>query len=216
MKISSVRLIFLVLVLVAIAIVKSRNKEPFEQFEPMIIKNVLSNEEIEHIKQSAKYSESGTIGKTENIPDYSHRVSETAWYENNELIDHLIKQIDPSKDRRYCEKIQVVRYKKGGFFKAHNDSINNPHSNFNYDFKHGGHRIYTLLIALSHPHEYEGGETVFPNLKKQFKLNRGDGILFRNIDEKGNLLSESLHGGNPVLSGEKIICNLWVHVLPYK
>lgn len=210
-------IIILIIVLsIFVFVLRSRNKEPFREFEPLVIKNVLSNQEIEHIKQSAKYTESGTIGQSENKPDHSHRISETAWYENNELVDRLARKVDPSKDRRYCEKIQVVRYKKGGFFNPHNDSIENPHSNFNYDFKHGGHRLYTLLIALSHPHEYDGGETIFPNLKQKFKLNRGDGLLFRNVDEKGRLINKSLHGGSPVVSGEKIICNLWIHVLPYK
>jgi len=50
--------------------------------------------------------------------------------------------------------------------------------------------MYTFIIALND--EYEGGETVFPNIRKQYRLEKA-----------------------PVKSGEKWICNLWVRMYRY-
>jgi len=30
------------------------------------------------------------------------------------------------------------------------------------------------------------------------------------------MTSKAIHGGKPVISGEKWICNLWIHRYPYK
>lgn len=192
----------------------ARRNEPFQ---PIVVQNVLTPDEIEDIKNSTEFSVSETVGEESNVEDTTVRVSENGWYDNPEVIDRLAKAIDPKKTVHHCEKMQVVRYRKGGFFKPHFDSIDKPLQNHNWDFAHGGHRDYTLLIAMTDPSEYEGGYTVFPHLKKKFKLKKGNGLLFRNIDFDGrNLLFESQHGGNPVTSGEKMVCNLWSHVSPYK
>lgn len=185
-------------------------------FIPIVVQNVLSPTEIDRIQNAVHFSDSQTIGASKNESNTTHRISQTGWYNNRELIDKLVHAIDPKKDYRSCEQIQVVKYTKGGFFNPHQDSIHNPHNNYNIDFKIGGHRDYTLLISLSDPNDYEGGHTVFPNLNKKYKLKKGNGLLFRNIDINGNIRDEYLHGGNPVDSGTKIICNLWTHVTPYK
>lgn len=196
-------------------VAKQNAKQDNQVFEPIVVQNVLTPKEIDDIKNSVEFSVSETIGAETNVENKSVRVSENGWYENPKLITKLIKAIDPKKSPEHCEKMQVVRYRKGGFFKPHYDSIANPHENHNWDFAQGGHREYTLLIALCNPSEYNGGYTVFPNLNKKYKLKKGNGLLFRNVDHKDGMLSEFQHGGDPVLSGEKIICNLWSHVKPY-
>lgn len=197
-------------------IIKQQERRAHEPFTPIVVRDVLTREEISNILGSIHFAESQTIGSNKNRADYESRISETAWYQSRPLIDKLIHAIDPNKDYRYCEQIQVVKYTKGGFFKPHQDSIADPHNNFNLDFQKGGHREYTLLISLSDPSDYEGGHTVFPNLDKKYKLKKGEGLLFRNIDTDGNIRDENLHGGDPIMSGTKLVCNLWTHVLPYK
>lgn len=186
-----------------------------QPFEPIIIKNVLSNDEINTMINNSKFHDSETIGDSSNIRSNTTRVSQTSWYDNRNLITKLVKAIDPKKTYEHCEKLQVVKYNKGGFFVPHFDSTHNPYNNYTYDFKKGGHREYTLMIALSNPAEYEGGHTQFTNLNKSYKLEKGDGLVFRNIDKNHNILQEYKHGGNPVTSGVKMICNLWIHVDRY-
>ena len=98
-----------------------------------------------------------------------------------------------------AEDLQIVYYDKGGFYLPHLDSIPSLHEN---------KRLYTFIIALND--NYEGGETHFPNLKKSFKLRRGDALFFNNYNTNSSTTGLSLHGGKEVLKGEKWIANLWI------
>jgi len=98
------------------------------------------------------------------------------------------------------EGIKVVKYTKGGFIPIHSDSCDQIP------------RTHTILMCLNE--NYEGGETKFPNLNKQFKLNTGDILYFHNLDSYGNPTTLALHQGNVIKSGEKWIANLWVHKYP--
>jgi prolyl 4-hydroxylase len=73
--------------------------------------------------------------------------------------------------------------------------------------------MFTFMFALNDG--YTGGETVFPNIKREYKLRAGDALFFNTLDNYEMVTSQSLHGGKPVKSGEKWICNLWVHKHPY-
>lgn len=185
-------------------------------FHPIIVKRVLTDKEIDHIKQTVQYRQSETIGSDKNVYNNKKRDSWTGWYDNRELITKLVKSIDPSRSFEHCEQLQVVKYHPGGFFVPHFDTTPDPYSNYTVDFRKGGHRIYTMLISLTNPNEYEGGHTEFPVIGKQFKLEKGDGLVFRNIENDGNtILYESRHGGTSVLSGIKEVCNLWIHQNAY-
>ena len=74
-------------------------------------------------------------------------------------------------------------------------------------------RLYTFILALND--EYDGGETSFPNLKSEYRLHAGDALFFDTLDNYELETSKALHGGKPVKSGEKWICNLWVRKYPY-
>ena len=93
-------------------------------------------------------------------------------------------------------KISTSLNIKGGFIPIH------------HDYGPSAIRTHSILLYLNE--NYEGGETEFPNLNKQFKLNTGDILYFHNYDSHGNPTKLALHQGNVVKSGEKWICNLWV------
>jgi len=69
------------------------------------------------------------------------------------------------------------------------------------------------MVALNDG--YTGGETIFPNLRKEFKLNKGDVLIFNTLNDYGYHTKKALHGGSPVNSGDKWVCNLWIHRHPY-
>jgi prolyl 4-hydroxylase len=79
--------------------------------------------------------------------------------------------------------------------------------------EHANKRKYTFILALND--EYEGGKTSFPELDKSYRLNKGDALLFDTLNTWGRVNRKSLHGGEPVESGEKWICNLWVREFKY-
>ena len=102
------------------------------------------------------------------------------------------------------EALHVVRYRPGGFYKPHYDFFNLEHGGYASLISRGGQRVATVIIYLNSPRA--GGETVFPNLQLTVPAVTGKAVLFNypNVD------TYSLHGGNPVLAGEKWILTAWI------
>lgn len=173
--------------------------------KPQVIPNFISDEEIEHIKKEAESKfEVSTVSGNRTV-NKKLRDSETAWLKLEDPIVHkVVKRCTSLTDRpiKNCEKLQVVRYRPGGFYKPHQDC-----------FPNGNKRMYTIILALND--DYEEGETGFPNIKNKYKLKKGDALFFHTLDNYEMLTSKALHGGLPVKSGEKWICNVWVHKYPY-
>lgn len=174
--------------------------------KPVVIENFLSENERIHIKQEAKSKlQASTVDKDRRV-DEQIRKSETAWLSTEDpIVRRVVERCVSRTDRpiENCEQLQVLRYKEGGHY--------NPHQDVFYQDKNK--RLYTFIIALND--EYEGGETAFPHLNEKYKLKAGDALFFHTLDNYGLDTSDALHGGQPVKSGEKWVCNLWVHKYPY-
>jgi predicted 2-oxoglutarate/Fe(II)-dependent dioxygenase YbiX len=178
--------------------------------EPRVLRNVFTSEMCDSIIELAtpKLTRS-EISLNKDI-DTTIRDSETAWLkpESSDVVRRVMQKCVAATDRQFIntEYLQVLKYKPGGFYKPHQDAFKssvekNP-------------RLYTCIVALND--DYEGGETSFPNLGKDFKLNKGDVLLFNTLNDWGLRTEKALHGGKPVISGEKWICNLWIHRHPYE
>lgn len=173
---------------------------------PVAIENVLTSEECDYIKNKAKEQlRPSTVGGNHQVNTHI-RQSETAWMSHDDpvvskVIERCLKHVDRPMEN--CEKLQVLRYRPGGFYKPHYDAFD----------KGTNPRMYTFIIALNE--EYEGGETSFPRIKKDYRLRKGDCLLFENLDNYELITGKAWHGGKPVRGGEKWVCNLWVHKYPY-
>ena len=174
--------------------------------KPVIIENFLSEKERIHIKQRAESKlEVSTVDKDRRVNEQI-RKSETAWLSTEDpIVKSVVERCISRTDRpiENCEQLQVLRYKPGGHYKPHQDVF--------YEDKNK--RVHTFILALND--EYEGGETSFPNIKEKYKLRAGDALFFDTLDNYGLDTSDALHGGQPVKSGEKWVCNLWVHKHTY-
>ena len=175
--------------------------------KPRVLKNVLSEDECKHIQDIAsKKLQMSTVSMSRDI-DKSIRKSETAWLKASEdpVVDKLIRKCVSMTDRplRNCEDLQVLKYKPGGFYKPHQDCFKNDKNK----------RMYTFIIALND--EYEGGETEFPNIKRRYRLEKGDVLFFNTLNNYECVTKQALHGGAPVKSGEKWVCNLWIRKYKY-
>lgn len=153
-----------------------------------------------------------------------NRASETVYFDIGEtdIVSNLEKKIEmlTKIPIDHGEGLQVVHYHTGGYFNSH------------YDFRFGdapqATRIITLLIYLNTVED--GGETVFPHLGFGVIPQKGRALLWYNVenlglppsDQKGYVeipdqLAASqlvLHGGKPVLKGEKWIVTKWLHCNP--
>ena len=173
--------------------------------KPHIVTDVITKEERDYILNKANEQLQPSQVSAKREINTKLRKSETAWIDTNDpvvskIIDRCIQFTDRPKVN--YESLQVVRYKSGGYYKPHYDSIND-----------GNPRMYTMLIALND--DYEEGETEFPNLNKKYKLKAGDGLFFHTLDNYELVTSKALHGGKPVKSGEKWVRNLWIRKYPY-
>lgn len=174
---------------------------------PVVLENMLTEEECEHIKKEALPKlHPSTVGGNHQV-HANIRQSETAWLgPEDPVVRRVIERCMKHVDRPVvnCEKLQVLRYQPGGFYKPHYDA-----------FKGGSNpRMYTFILALND--DYDGGETAFPNIKESYRMRKGDGLLFENLDNYEFMTSRAFHGGRPVIRGEKWVCNLWVHKYAYE
>jgi predicted 2-oxoglutarate/Fe(II)-dependent dioxygenase YbiX len=177
--------------------------------EPKVIPDLLTEDEIEYIKKESinKFNPSTIDRGGKHVNDESVRKSETAWLSTEDpIIRSVVRRCVGLTNKPFenAEKLQVLRYTEGGHYQLHQDVIKTMDNN---------KRLYTIMIALND--DYEGGETIFPLLNKSYKLSKGDAIFFHTLDNYNFITSKALHGGKPVESGDKWICNLWVRKYPY-
>ena len=175
--------------------------------EPRVVRNFISHETCDYIMEVASKKLTPSTVSSDKVVNTNVRQSETAWLSPNDpIIREVMEKCTSNTDRplRNCEHLQVLRYQPGGFYKPHQDCFKNDKNK----------RMYTCIIALTD--DFEGGETEFPNLKKIYKLKKGDMLFFNTLDDWGRMTPKALHGGRPVTSGEKWICNVWIRTYPWE
>jgi len=108
------------------------------------------------------------------------------------------------------EGLQVLHYGVGGEYKPHYDFFDSKTQGGAAHLSRGGQRIATLIMYLRNTEE--GGETIFPYPNIRVKPTKGNAILFYNCLPNGQEDGLSLHGGAPVIRGEKWIATKWLRV----
>ncbi|GAA0141601.1 protein modifying enzyme [Lithospermum erythrorhizon] len=124
------------------------------------------------------------------------------------------------------EDTQVLHYESGQKYDPHYDYFSDE-----LNIARGGHRIATVLMYLSDVEK--GGETVFPEAEEPprrrsveadedfsecgkkgvaVKPRKGDALLFFSLHPNAIPDPMSLHGGCPVIAGEKWSATKWIHV----
>lgn len=102
------------------------------------------------------------------------------------------------------EALQGQVYRVGQYFKRHTDFFE-AGSYYNHCLS-SGNRVKTFMIYLNE--DLEGGGTYFEKLDKTFTPTVGTALLWEDmIDGKPNY--DSMHEGQPVVSGSKYIITSW-------
>jgi prolyl 4-hydroxylase len=104
------------------------------------------------------------------------------------------------------EGLQVLHYGKGAEYKPHYDYFDRAKAGTSTILTRGGQRLGTLLVYLSEPPR--GGGTVFPDVGIEVTPRLGTAVFFSY--EMDDPSSKSLHGGSPVIEGDKWVCTKWV------
>jgi len=104
------------------------------------------------------------------------------------------------------EGMQVLHYQPGAEYQPHYDYFDARHASTPSILKRGGQRLGTLVMYLNTP--LRGGATTFPDIKMAVQPIRGQAVFFSyDKPEPGTL---TLHGGAPVLEGEKWVATKWL------
>lgn len=104
------------------------------------------------------------------------------------------------------EGLQVLHYRPGAEYKPHYDYFDPDAPGTPSILRRGGQRVATVIMYLSEPER--GGGTIFPDVFLEVAPRRGNAVFFSY--ERPHPGTRTLHGGAPVLAGEKWIATKWL------
>jgi prolyl 4-hydroxylase len=178
----------------------------------VVLANVLSDEECDAlIKLSKDRMNRSKIGNTRNVDDL--RTSSSMFFEEaeNDVVAKVEKRVSQIMNIpvEHGEGLQVLNYKIGQEYKAHFDffrsashkPVNNP-------------RISTLVMYLNDVEE--GGETYFPKLNFSVSPQKGMAVYFEYFYDNQELNELTLHGGAPIIVGDKWAATQWMRRKIYR
>lgn len=172
--------------------------------DPVIIKNFITHNECDYMVNLMKDKMQRSKVGEGYISDV--RTSETG-YPN--IYDRIIRKIR-MKCANYInvpistlEPTQVTHYNTNDYYDYHKDDDDNPSGTIRL------RRQMTFIISLND--NYDGGQTIFPEINKAYKLEKGDALFFYVRSGHCDVASDmAIHGGETVRSGEKWIINQWI------
>ncbi|QCE16718.1 probable prolyl 4-hydroxylase 3 [Vigna unguiculata] len=200
-----------------------------------IYHNFLSKEECEYLIELAKpYMVKSSVVDSKTGKSTESRVRTSSGMFLKRGRDKVVQDIEKRiADFTFIpvengEGLQILHYEVGQKYEPHYDYFLDE-----FNTKNGGQRIATVLMYLSDVEE--GGETVFPAANANFssvpwwndlsqcarkglsvKPKRGDALLFWSMRPDATLDPSSLHGGCPVIRGNKWSSTKWMHLREYK
>ena len=104
------------------------------------------------------------------------------------------------------EGLQVLRYGPGAEYKPHYDYFDPSQPGTASILKRGGQRVASLVCYLNTPER--GGATIFPDVQLEVAPIKGHAVFFSY--DRAHASTRSLHGGAPVVEGEKWVATKWV------
>ncbi len=103
------------------------------------------------------------------------------------------------------EGLQILHYLPGAQYKPHYDYFEPSEPGTPTILRRGGQRVATIIMYLSEPEQ--GGGTTFPDVQLEVAPKRGNAVFFSY--DRPHPATRTLHGGAPVLAGEKWIATKW-------
>jgi prolyl 4-hydroxylase len=104
------------------------------------------------------------------------------------------------------EGLQILRYGPGAEYLPHYDYFDPDQPGTPAILKRGGQRVGTLVVYLNTPER--GGATIFPDVKLAVAPVKGNAVFFSY--ERAHPSTRTLHGGAPVIEGEKWVATKWM------
>jgi prolyl 4-hydroxylase len=182
------------------------------QPQVVVIGGLLSGDECDALVAAAQPRMQRSLivqtstGGDEESPD---RTSRGMFFERGE--NPVVARVEERLSRLvgwpvdHGEGMQVLHYRCGAEYKPHYDYFDPDEPGTPTILKRGGQRLATLVMYLNNP--VRGGGTVFPDLKLEIAPQKGSAVFFSY--PVAHPASQSLHGGAPLLEGEKWVATKW-------
>ena len=104
------------------------------------------------------------------------------------------------------EGLQVLHYGPGAEYKPHHDYFDPAQPGMAAVLRRGGQRVASLVMYLNTPRR--GGATVFPDVALEVAPIKGNAVFFSY--DRPHELTRTLHGGAPVVEGDKWVATKWL------
>ena len=179
----------------------------------VVFGGLLSDEECDALIALARprMSRSLTVAtKTGGEEVNEDRTSQGMFFQRGE--NELVKTIEARIARlvnwpiENGEGLQILQYVPGTEYKPHYDYFDPAEPGTPTILKRGGQRVGTVVMYLNEPEK--GGGTTFPNVFFEVAPKRGNAVFFSY--ERPHPSTKTLHGGAPVVAGEKWIATKWL------
>jgi prolyl 4-hydroxylase len=179
----------------------------------VVFGGLLSDEECEALIGLAKprLARSLTVStKTGGEEINADRTSNGMFFQRGE--NDLVRRIESRIARlvnwpeENGEGLQVLYYGSGTEYKPHYDYFDPAEPGTPTILKRGGQRVGTLVMYLGEPEK--GGGTSFPDVHLEIAPKRGNAVFFSY--DRPHPSTRTLHGGAPVMAGEKWIATKWL------
>jgi len=179
----------------------------------VVFGNLLSDEECDGITALAgrRLARSETVATgSEGSEVNAARTSDGMFFERGET--DLIRRIESRIATLlrwpldHGEGLQVLRYRPGAEYQPHYDYFEPAHASTPGILKRGGQRVATLVMYLNTPSA--GGSTIFPDIGLDVAPVKGNAVFFSY--DRPHPSTQTLHGGSPVLDGEKWVATKWL------
>ena len=179
----------------------------------VVFGNLLSDEECDALIAAARVRlarsltvETKTGGEALNVD----RTSEGMFFERgeNEVVARVEQRIAKLLNwpLEFGEGLQVLRYAPGAQYRPHYDYFDPAEPGTPTILRRGGQRVATLVMYLQEP--TQGGATTFPDVGLEVAPKRGTAVFFSY--DRPDPGTRTLHGGAPVLAGEKWVATKWL------
>ncbi len=111
------------------------------------------------------------------------------------------------------EPPNAISYEPGQEYRQHADFIEPRVPQFQAQLQQLGQRVATVVTYLNE--DFDGAETVFPDLDITFRGAPGDAIYFANVLPDGSPDYLTSHAALPPTRGRKWVLSQWIRAKPY-
>lgn len=185
-----------------------------------VVDDFATPEECAHvIELAAGRIERAKVSRLGDNAISERRTGSVCWVKHDEtpLVAQMVRRVAELVDIpvNHAESLQVIHYGPTQEYQAHYDAWDIMSDKGREKTRVGGNRAVTALIYLNDVEA--GGGTGFPKLDLEVDPKPGRLTIFHDlIPGRSNRHRDALHGGLPVVSGEKWACNLWFRERPYQ